>query len=288
MKKLKVILSLVLSIMMLLSITACGKGNGANPDCKDGHLFVYYYYNEDAGCEKNGTETATCKCANCNATHTREREGTMLPHRYVIVTYKAHTCTQDGVLTHYLCSRCLNLFDQEKNLIEDKNEVIIPASHFPNEAKWEWTAEGHYHPCTKCNEVNDLTPHQAPEGAQATIFSGVYCVDCGYEITPALPHTHQLKFVTETNSTCTEQGVKAHYICTVCNSTFLDATSSSKVYMKDLLKPFGHEWESEYTVIEEASPGKQGTKAKMCKHGCGEYTDLTPYLYEDKDYTDNV
>ena len=45
-----------------------------------GHSFTNYVYNNDAACEKNGTETA--KCDNCDAETTREREGTALEHQY--------------------------------------------------------------------------------------------------------------------------------------------------------------------------------------------------------------
>ena len=69
-----------------------------------GHSFTNYVYNNDAACEKNGTETA--KCDNCNSTSTREVPGTALEHDWSdwVVTKEA-TAGEDGSREH-TCKLC--------------------------------------------------------------------------------------------------------------------------------------------------------------------------------------
>ena len=59
------------------------------------HVFENYVANDDATCEKNGTETAVCE--NCDVTDTREVADTKLPHAWNDATCKApKTCKDCG------------------------------------------------------------------------------------------------------------------------------------------------------------------------------------------------
>lgn len=75
-----------------------------------GHEFTNYVSNHDATCTENGTETAHCNHAGCQATDTRVVENSMLPHtlideidnRYLV---SAATCENDAVYYRH-CSGC--------------------------------------------------------------------------------------------------------------------------------------------------------------------------------------
>ncbi len=64
-----------------------------------GHHFGGYVYNNDATCEKDGTETATCRNLGCEQQITQTAEGTKLGHNYKL------TSTENGDKT-YTCKYC--------------------------------------------------------------------------------------------------------------------------------------------------------------------------------------
>jgi len=69
------------------------------------HSFINYVYNNNATCEENGTETATCSRENCNKTNTRVKLNTKLDHNFVNYVYDNNaTCQEDGTETA-TCSR---------------------------------------------------------------------------------------------------------------------------------------------------------------------------------------
>ena len=69
-----------------------------------GHTFGEWVFNNDAACEKNGTETGTCK--HCKTTITREKADTALGHEFKnYVSDNNATCTENGTETAK-CERC--------------------------------------------------------------------------------------------------------------------------------------------------------------------------------------
>ena len=63
-----------------------------------------WVFNNDAACEKNGTETGTCK--HCKTTITREKADTALGHEFKnYVSDNNATCTENGTETAK-CERC--------------------------------------------------------------------------------------------------------------------------------------------------------------------------------------
>ena len=79
--------------------------NGVCEVCGHGcdHVFGEYVYNDDATCEKDGTQSATC--SNCGYKVTKEAPGTKKEHNYVASVTKEPTCKEDGEKT-YTCSLC--------------------------------------------------------------------------------------------------------------------------------------------------------------------------------------
>lgn len=66
------------------------------------HCFSNYIYNNDALCEVNGTETATCDFDGCVQTHTKDKVDTALGHLFVPIAYAQPN--SDGTIDA-ICSR---------------------------------------------------------------------------------------------------------------------------------------------------------------------------------------
>lgn len=106
------------------------------------------------------------------------------------------TCTKDGVKEHYECAVCHKYFDKDKNEITD---LAIPAHHTPVLLKKI--------PLTCTTDGYDI----------------VKCLSCGYRYTVnyVAATGHELGgWVSEIPATCTEDGVKGHYECSVCHKYF--------------------------------------------------------------------
>ena len=81
-----------------------------------GHEFTHYEDNHDATCTHNGTETAHCNHAGCEATDTREIEDSMLEHSLVeevLPQYlnTAATCLEDATYRKH-CENCEYISDE--------------------------------------------------------------------------------------------------------------------------------------------------------------------------------
>ena len=83
-----------------------------------GHSYGTYQDNNDAACEKNGTESAVCE--SCGETDTREKPGTLLGHRWYWVEDRAPTEDEYGI-QHEECRSC----DARRN----ENTQIPKLSH---------------------------------------------------------------------------------------------------------------------------------------------------------------
>ena len=284
MKKLSLFLSLIM-FLLCISLGAC-KPNNNDLDCSNGHIFKNYVYNNDAKCLTNGTETSSCARIGCEATDTREKEGSMLNHKFEVVEFRANTCTEDGVKAHYKCSRCEHIFNATFEEVES-SEIVLIAQCEMDENTWFRDENGHYHKCKICNQAGETVPHQKQIGDVPTQQRGVYCKDCGWELEPPLPHQHILELVAETQSTCLEHGYLSHYKCLTCDSLFSDADGVNKVQRYELQKEFAHEWEEKVSIIIEATYKKQGLKANKCKY-CDEYINPFIYLWDDSDFSIRV
>lgn len=104
----------------------------------------------------------------------------------------------------------------------EKNE-----NHTPGK---EWTACGSlYHAklCKDCGAHCDPQEHIA--GPAGTPGAAVVCRDCGYIMTPAKDHTHQLTKVAQTPATCTTEGNIEYYTCNGCSNRFTDAEGKNLI-----------------------------------------------------------
>lgn len=132
--------------------------------------------------------------------------------------------------------------------------------HSYDESAWGYKgADGHAHKC-RYDDTHD-TPVAHTPGAAATETTPQTCTECGYVITPALGHTHNMTPVAAKAATCTENGNKAYYVCSGCSKWFEDATGNVEItdHSSVVLTALGHDWKDATC-----------TEPKTCKRdGCG-------------------
>jgi hypothetical protein len=121
-------------------------------------------------------------------------------------------------------------------------------NHDPDTSKW--TACGalyHAHLCKICGAHCDVQDHVA--GPAGTPDAAVVCKDCGFIITPAKNHTHNLTKVAKKDATCIEPGNIEYYTCDGCSDFFAD--SDGKVKITDtVIAPLGHKISDDWKYDE--------------------------------------
>lgn len=118
---------------------------------------------------------------------------------------------------------------------------------------WDYkSAAGHAWVCADCGTHSELFAHTA--GPEATETTAQVCTDCGYILTPAKNHTHELTKIPGKEATCTEQGNIEYYICSGCSDRFADAEGKNKIpdAVDVTVAPLGHtpsdtwSWDSDF------------------------------------------
>ena len=135
--------------------------------------------------------------------------------------------------------------------------------HSYDESAWGYKSEsGHAHKC-RYDDTHD-TPVAHTPGAAATETTPQTCTECGYIITPALGHTHNMTPVAAKAATCTVNGNKAYYVCSGCSKWFEDATGNVEITDHDsvVLTALGHD----YTERIEDAAHKKDTAADCRSH----------------------
>lgn len=149
--------------------------------------------------------TATCQskaeCAVCN-----EEYGELAEHEYGnLILEKTATCTEDGMNQHYECGVCGKLFDVDKIVKTASQLSISKKGHIGGTATCQAKAE-----CEVCHEhYGELAEHEYG------------------------------KLVTEKKATCTQDGMVAHYECSVCGILF-DKDRMEKTETELTLQKLGH------------------------------------------------
>jgi len=75
-----------------------------------------------------------------------------------------------------------------------------------------------------------------------------------------------LTYVSETESTCAKNGVRAHWYCTECKKYYSDSKGATEVTYSSLKKPLKTEHSFEFTnVVKESTVKEQGSALYTCK-----------------------
>lgn len=136
-------------------------------------------------------------------------------HDLVFMAARESTCTERGCIDHWYCSayNCYKLFSDEKGENELTSGVYFPviphAMEFHERIEATCTSFGtqEYYQCTSCGGMfND------EQGTKAL----------NENLVEIWPKAHTIIYKQDQKPTCTEEGEKAHYFCTVCEGKFSD------------------------------------------------------------------
>jgi len=115
----------------------------------------------------------------------------------------------------------------------------------PDDHTWSPTflhqeKNGHAWICARCKVSSPLQAHTP--GPAATEEDPQFCTDCGYILTPAKQHTHELTKVPKKPATCTQAGNIEYYTCSGCADRFTDAAGKNKITAQTdtAIAPLGH------------------------------------------------
>lgn len=170
-------------------------------------------------------------------------------HSVTKITAVKATCTVNGTIEHYKCSKCSVLFSDAA-----ATKVITDIT-----AK----APGH----TAGNWQVKVAAEVGKKGTEVK-----KCTSCNAELEtrdiPALTpsHTHTLVLVKKVPATCTANGIIEHYKCSGCAKLFSDAAATKEI-ADATVKSSGHSYE--WVVTKEAKVGVEGEKVNKCKT-CGD------------------
>ena len=156
---------------------------------------------------------------------------------------KLATCTEDGVMDKYACSGCgKEFFDAACTKPWSESTAKLPHKGHNPGSEYKTEKDKHYRECKTCGEKTAEAPH-----------------DFG-------------ALVVQTNPTCMQKGVKAHYECSACKK-LVDA-DKNETTLEDLIIPVnpdgGHSfgaWVNEVPASNTANGEKAHKDCLICnKH----------------------
>ena len=174
-------------------------------------------------CTETGL-TDGVKCSVCGETITAQEEIPALGHTEETVTGKAPSCTETGLTDGVKCSVC--------------GETITAQEEIP--------AQGH-----STVLVTEGTPATCLKPGTTAVYTcntcGAYFEDAEGKVeldssTPGMtfPNGHELTFVAGSAATCTEAGVEAHYLCSVCGNAYAEEDEYASEAIETVIPVSGH------------------------------------------------
>ena len=241
---------------------------------------------EEPTCTEDGLRAYTCGNCGIIKADTEQALGHNLEYHAAVEA----TCTAEGSIEHWSCSRCGKNFSDAEGSIEVTSIQNGALGHSWNAgvvttAATCTTAGVKTYTCTRCGATktetiaalgHSLTHHAAVAATCAAGGSIEYwsCSRCGKNFsdaagtreagtltTAALGHSWNAGAVT-TATTCTTAGVKT-YTCTRCNTTRTEAIAAT-----------GHTYSTAWTVDKAATCTTEGEQSHHCTV-CGAKKDVT-------------
>ena len=260
-----------------------------------GHTEGNWIIDVDPTCTKDGSKHT--ECTKCRAI--QKMESIPAGHDYQEVAKIDETCGQNGAEAHYHCGRCGLDFDMNR---EPKTDFTIPATgnHTLGELIPEVPAtiestgvRAHYH-CSVCKKdlaedgqteiTNLVIPKKDHDYSELNAKQDATCTAAGHEAYytcschPGIFYNEDLEVVAEEElvilpqhtpvwvddvlSTCTEEGMRAHYRCERCGQCFTrDMEEIGEENLK--IQPKGHQVE-EWALDVRPTCTEDGVKHQYC------------------------
>lgn len=161
-----------------------------------------------------------------------------LGHKFPLekVDRREPTCTENGNVEYYKCSRCDSLFSDKDGLesISLESVLIVSKGHKPKDG-FENDETYHWQICERCNEVINKEKHTFGSWYDTEESRERECSKCGYKETAS--KEHKWSKVNEEDSTCTKAGHKEYWKCDKHEGEYSLDKDGSDIYSWEGIEP---------------------------------------------------
>ena len=163
-------------------------------------------------------------------------------HRLSFISGKTETCEKDGIIAHFVCTKCDKIFDKNKQEITEKDLIIKKTGHTPD-GTWKDYGEYHRQSCLKCEAKLDISNHTG----KARCGEKAVCNICGAQYGEPTEHSFGI-LNKRIEPTCQSEGREAYYRCKECGKLFnenKDEISEKDLVIKKSNHNTGNNWQSD-------------------------------------------
>lgn len=185
----------------------------------------------DSSCEHKSV------CEVCKSEYGKPGE-----HRLSFISGKTETCEKDGIIAHFVCTKCDKIFDENKGEITEEDLIIEKTGHTPD-GTWKDYGEYHRQSCLKCDAKLDISNHTG----KARCGEKAVCNICGAQYGEPAEHSFGI-LNKRIEPTCQSEGREAYYRCKECGKLFNE--NKEEISEKDLVikksnHNTGNNWQSD-------------------------------------------
>ena len=260
-----------------------------------------------SSCESEGTIVYTATFQTPFTTQTREETIGVASHTLVHVERKEPACEAAGNIEYWKCSVCGKMFDNDDGTGSalDENAIAIPAlgHNFvmaPGVAVIKDNGDDdltHSFKCSRCDAYGAVINGEhktVAEGGKVAHSYGAEivtqkptctvpgelqetCTLCGYVHKKAIEVTAHVLFKIDAKSpTCTKEGNKTYYYCSVCGQFFSDKDGQNPTSKEAMtIAKLGHDYTGAY------HDNGDGTHSRACVNGCGTYGEKSAHTFDE-------
>ena len=163
-------------------------------------------------------------------------------HRLSFISGKTETCEKDGIIAHFVCTKCDKIFDENKQEVTEEDLIIKKTGHKPD-GIWKDYGEYHRQSCLKCKEKLDISNHTG----KARCGEKAVCNICGAQYGEPAEHSFGI-LNKRIEPTCQSEGREAYYRCKECGKLFnenKDEISEKDLVIKKSNHNTGNNWQSD-------------------------------------------
>ena len=185
----------------------------------------------DSSCEHKSV------CEVCKSEYGKPGE-----HRLSFISGKTETCEKDGIIAHFVCTKCDKIFDENKQEITEEDLIIKKTGHTPD-GTWKDYGEYHRQSCLKCKEKLNISNHTG----KASCGEKAVCNICGAQYGEPAEHSFGI-LDKRIEPTCRSEGREAYYRCKECGKLFnenKDEISEKDLVIKKSNHNTGNNWQSD-------------------------------------------
>ena len=163
-------------------------------------------------------------------------------HRLSFISGKTETCEKDGIIAHFVCTKCDKIFDERKQEITEEDLIIKKTGHTPD-GTWKDYGEYHRQSCLKCEAKLDISNHTG----KARCGEKAVCNICGAQYGEPAEHSFGI-LNKRIEPTCQSEGRETYYRCKECGKLFnekKDEISEKDLIIKKSNHDTGNNWQSD-------------------------------------------